>query len=150
MDGKLFIYAGGVYHISWAIFDSFWPIVFQWKKRLSGLDDLNRALPYITSRLLIVLYLTISYISFIHTADLTEIRLGRTLLICVAIYWTVRFALQIRFFGFKKVKAFNMRVSDLSLPWPVNRLSNQALTGMFFIIFLIGIGLYLAPLFLTR
>ena len=84
MDSKLFIYAGGVYHVSWAVFDSFWPVIFQWKKRLSGLDDLNRVLPYITSRLLIVLYLMLAYISFIHTSDLLETRLGRTVLIGVS------------------------------------------------------------------
>lgn len=149
MDIKVLIYAGGVYHVCWAIFDSFWPIIFDWEKRLAKLDDLNWALPYITSRLLVVLYLMLAYISFFHTLELLETSLGRTILFFVSIYWTVRIAMQVQYFSFKKVNAFDIRVSDFKLPSPINKLSNQSFTALFFIIFLIGTALYLIPAVLT-
>ncbi|OGW41150.1 MAG: hypothetical protein A2010_18030 [Nitrospirae bacterium GWD2_57_9] len=150
MDSKVLIYAGGVYHVCWAIFDSFWPLILDWEKRLSSLDDLHRALPYIISRLLVVLYLMLAYISFIHTSDLIETRLGRTMLLFVSIYWTIRFAMQIQFMSFSKIKKFDIRVSDVRLPWPVNRLSNQAFTGLLFFIMAAGVALYLTPVLLTQ
>lgn len=149
MDTKVLIYAGGVYHLCWAVFDSFWPIILNWKKRLSALDDLNRVLPYITSRLLVVLYLMLAYISFFHTSELIEARLGKTMLFFVSIYWIVRFVMQIQFMSIKKVKQFDVKVSDFSLPSPFNKLSNQSFTIMLFVTFLIGIALYLIPAVMT-
>jgi hypothetical protein len=44
---KLILIAGGIYHICWALFDSFWPYLFAWKRTLAKLDDINRSLLYI-------------------------------------------------------------------------------------------------------
>ena len=54
MEVSVLFYLGGIYHIGWAIFDLFWPRFFNWKTTLAHLDDFNRAVLYISGRLLVL------------------------------------------------------------------------------------------------
>ncbi len=72
------------------------------------------------------------------------------MLLFVSIYWSVRFAMQIQYMSFRKVKKFDVQVKDTRIPRPVNRLSNQAFTGLFFLIMAAGVALYLIPVLVTR
>ncbi len=80
---KLVLIAGVIYHLCWAIFDSFWPHLFAWKRTLSKLDDINRSLLYILSRLLVLLYLYVAFLSFFYQRELLETELGQSILIFV-------------------------------------------------------------------
>ena len=102
MNIELFLYVGGIFNLIWAIFDFFWPQFFDWKERLASLDDVHRVLLPLTSRMLVVLYLGITYISFFHASDLLTTDLGRSCLIFISSYWAIRAILQIHYFGFRK------------------------------------------------
>ena len=143
---NLILFAGGIYHIGWAIFDSSWPKLWDWKRTLSQLDDFNRGLLYILSRLLVLLYLYIATLSFFFQDELLNTNIGKTILIFMAVYWTFRAFMQIQFYGFARADKMNIKVSEVSLPAPINRLSNRALSIVFFAIMLVGILLYLLPL----
>ncbi|HLO13515.1 MAG TPA: hypothetical protein VK206_01710, partial [Anaerolineales bacterium] len=142
---NLILVAGGIYHIGWAIFDSAWPKLWDWKRRLSQLDDFNRGLLYILSRLLVLLYLYIATLSFFFQDELLNSMIGKTVLIFMVIYWTFRAFMQIQFYGFSRADKMNIKVKDVNLPAPINRLSNRALSIVFFMIMLVGILLYLLP-----
>lgn len=142
---NLILVAGGIYHLGWAIFDSAWPKLWDWKRRLSQLDDFNRGLLYILSRLLVLLYLYIATLPFFFQDELLNSIIGKTILIFMVIYWSFRALMQIQFYGFSRADKMNIKVKDVNLPAPINRLSNRALSILFFMIMVVGILLYLLP-----
>ncbi len=142
---SLILVAGGIYHLCWASFDSFWPHFFAWKRTLAALDDINRSLLYILSRLLVLLYLYIAILSFCCQRALLGTALGKSILTFMAVYWGFRAFMQIQFFGFARAERMNIKVSDLNFPPPVNRLSTRSVSIGFLIIMLVGVTLYLVP-----
>lgn len=144
---NLILIAGGIYHLCWALFDSFWPHIFAWKRTLAGLDDINRSLLYILSRLLVLLYLYIAVVSFFFQDQLLNTAIGKTILLFMALYWFFRAFMQIQFFGFRRADRMNIQVAELNFPAPVNHLSNRVVSIGLFIIMLVGVFLYLWPAF---
>ncbi len=136
---------GGIYHLCWVFFDSNWPHLFAWKRTLAPLDDINRALLYILSRLIILLYLYIATLSFFFQDALLGTPLGKSVLIFVTVYWAFRAFMQIQFFGFARADRMNIKLSELNYPAPVNRLSNRAASVGFFVIMVFGTLVYLVP-----
>ncbi|MCP4129834.1 MAG: hypothetical protein GY754_02340 [bacterium] len=126
MNYEILIYIGGGYHLLFAVFDVFWPKIFNWKETLEPLDETNRALLKITNKLIIVLYSVFAYISFFHTGELLGSGLGNTLLASIAIYWFIRALMQPVYIGLKEKG---------SLP--------------FFIAFLAGSAFYSVPLIVS-
>jgi hypothetical protein len=144
------LYFGGIYHIGWAIFDLFWPRFFNWKVTLANLDDFNRAVLYISGRLLVLLYIYLAGITIYFGPKLLMTDLGKTILVFIVIYWTFRAIMQIQFFGFRKANTLNIKISDGKFPWPINKMSNQSLSALIFGIMIIGILLHLLPLLLVE
>jgi hypothetical protein len=142
---KLILIAGGIYHLCWALFDSCWPHFFAWKRTLAKLDDINRSLLYIVSRLLVLLYLYIATLEFFFRDELLNSTIGKSVLIFMTVYWGFRTIMQIQFFGFARAERMNIKFSDLNYPAPANRLSTRAASTIFFVIMLMGFALCLAP-----
>ena len=143
MRTEFILYIGGIFNLMWAVFDFFWPKFFNWKETLASLDDLQRIMLPLTSRMLTVLYLGITYISFFHASDLIKTELGRMFLIFISIYWAVRAILQVRYFGFKKANEFNV---DFSSFVSFVNLSNKTISYILFFEFLFICALYFFPL----
>ena len=137
------LYIGAVYHLGWALFDFFWPKIFDWKETLASLDDIQRILPPITSRMLVVLYLGIAYICLLHTEELVVTDLGRTFLVFVSAYWAVRAILQVHYFGFRKANEFNVSFSSYAPISPLKNMSNKTISSILFIEFITASALYL-------
>jgi hypothetical protein len=143
MTIEILLYIGAVYHLAWALFDFFWPRIFNWKKTLAPLDDIQRILPPITSRMLVVLYLGIAYISLFHAKELLVTDLGRTFLIFVSVYWAVRAILQVRYIGFRKANEFNVSFSSYAPKLPFKNVSNETVSIILFTEFVAASTLYL-------
>ncbi len=142
---NLLLIAGGIYHLCWAFFDSFWPHLFAWKRTLAVLDDINRSLLYILSRLLVLLYLYIAVLSFFFQKELLNTALGKTILWFMAVYWIFRAFMQIQFFGFARADRMNIQLAELNFPSPFRYWPNRAASTGFFVIMLLGVLLYLWP-----
>ncbi len=144
MDPKIFLYIGGAYHIGFSIFDLSWPYLFNWKKTLEPLDDMNAAVYRLTSKLLVLLFWIFAYISFVHTDELLTTGIGKTLMVSIAIFWSFRFLMQLYFFGlFKKANTLNFDLSITNMPFQDR--SKQQTANTFLPIFLLGIASYLVP-----
>lgn len=126
MSGSVLLKIGGVYHLLFAVFHIFWPRLFQWEKNLSSLDDINRSLMPIMSGLFIYIYLLIFVISSFFSTEVIGSVAGTIFLFSIAGFWLVRSGMQIVYYGLKEKAAV-----------------------LFFIIFLIGIGLYTLPAVLS-
>jgi len=145
MSVTILLYLGGIYHLGWAVFDMLWPKLFNWKTTLAPLDDFNRAVLYISGRLLVLLYLFLAWVSFYYGGELLRTNLGKTILLFVVVYWGYRAVMQVQFFGFRKANTLNIKVSNGNFPAPINKMSNQSLSTMIFGIMIIGILLYGLP-----
>jgi hypothetical protein len=149
MTIRILFYIGAIYHIGWAVFDLFWPKLFNWKITLASLDDFNRAVLYISGRLLVLLYLFIAWVSLYYGPQLLSPGPAGTIPIFVIIYWSFRAFMQVQFFGFRRANSLNINVSSGNFPAPINKLSNQALSTLFFSYMLVGVLLYLLPILLS-
>jgi len=143
MTIEILLYIGAVYHLAWALFDFFWPKIFDWENTLASLDDIQRILPPLTSRMLVVLYLGIAYISLFHTKDLLVTDLGRTVLVFVSVYWAVRAILQVRYIGFRKANGLNVAFSSYAPNLPFKNLSNKTISSILLMEFVTASALYL-------
>jgi hypothetical protein len=150
MKIEVLLYIGAVFHLAWALFDFFWPKFFNWKETLASLDDIQRVIPPLASRMLVVVYLSIAYVSLFHATDLIVTDLGRTILFFVSVYWVVRAILQVYYIGFEKANEFNITFSSY-IPYALfGSMSNKSISYVLFIEFLTISALYLIPLIYAR
>ena len=142
MTAEILIYIGGVYQLVWAFTHSYLPKQNDWKNTLAPLDDFNRILMLIFSKLLLFFYLGTALICFIFAKELPDTDMGLAILIFLSLYWLVRALLQVQYFGFKQANALNVKLSS-------GNVSNQAISYILLIIFLLGFGLFLSPVILS-
>ena len=150
MKIEVLLYIGAIFHLAWAVFDFFWPRLFNWKETLASLDDIQRVIPPITSRMLVVVYLSVACVSLFHAADLIATDLGRTILFLVSAYWVVRAILQVYYFGFEKANRLNVTFSSYVPNSPFRSMSNKSISYVLFVEFIIIAALYLIPLLYGR
>ena len=143
MTAEILIYIGGTYQLVWAFTHSYFPKQLDWKNTLAPLDDFNRILMLIFSKLLLFFYLGTALICFIFAKELPDTDIGLAVLIFLSIYWLVRAILQVQYFGFRKANTLNVQLSS-------GNVSNQTISYILIITFLIGFGLFLAPVVITR
>ena len=139
MIAEVLIYIGGSYLLLWAFTHFYFPKLLDWGNALSTLDDFNRILVLIFSKLLLFFYLGTALIA----RDLLDTDIGLAILIFLALYWLVRALLQVQYFGFRKANTLNVQLSSSDV-------SNQTISYILFITFLMGFGLFLAPVVITR
>ena len=142
MTAEILIYIGGVYQLVWAFTHSYLPKQLDWKNTLAPLDDFNRILMLIFSKLLLFFYLGTALICFIFAKELPDTDMGLAILIFLSLYWLVRALLQVQYFGLRQANALNVKLSS-------GNVSNQAISYILLIIFLTGFGLFLAPVILS-
>ena len=143
MNAEILIYIGGSYQLGWAFAHFRFPRQLDWENALATLDDFNRILMLIFSKLLLVFYLVTALICFIFAGELPDTDIGLAVLIFLSLYWLVRALLQVQYFGFRKANTLNVQLSSSDV-------SNQTISYILFITFLMGFGLFLAPVVITR
>ena len=142
MTAEILIYIGGVYQLVWAFTHSYLPKQNDWKNSLAPLDDFNRILMLIFSKLLLFFYLGTALICFIYARELPDTDMGLAILIFLSLYWLVRALLQVQYFGLRQANALNVKLSS-------GNISNQAISYILLFVFLTGFGLFLAPVILS-
>ncbi len=90
-----------LYNLGFVFFHlSFWKI-FQWKKDLTSLTHINRAVMQILNLRLTYVFLVMAFVCFVFQSELTATKLGQMLLIAFSVFWFMRTIEQIVFFGVK-------------------------------------------------
>jgi len=143
MAAEVLIYIGGVYQLTWALSHFLFPKLLKWKTTLAPLDDFNRYLMLIFSKLLLFFYLGTALICFIYAGEFADSNVGLAILIFLSLYWLVRAILQVQHFGFKRADKMNVKMSTSDV-------SNQKISYILFIMFLMGFAIYLAPVLLIK
>ncbi|NNE66068.1 MAG: hypothetical protein HKN33_05830 [Pyrinomonadaceae bacterium] len=121
---KTLIVIGGVFALGFFVFHVFFWKLFNWKQELSKLSSINRGVMQVLNLCLMWLFLVFGYVSLIHTDELISTPLGKTVLLGIALLWFFRAVEQVVFFKL-----------------------DSAISVGFFLLFLIGTGLYAVPAF---
>ena len=121
---KTLIYIGGFYCLIFAIFHlAFWKL-FDWKNELPKLKSVNRGVMQVLNLRLTYVFFVVAFLSFLFADDLISTKLGNVILASISIFAVMRAIEQLIF-------------------WKVEKIGI-----VFFFIFLIGAGIFAAPLFL--
>jgi hypothetical protein len=119
---KTIIYIGGFYHIAFAVFHLLFWRLFDWKNDLRQLSFINRGVMQILNLRIIYVFLAIAFLSFFFYENLLSTVLGKAIMTAISLFWLMRAAEQIVFFGLRK-----------------------AASALIFLVFLFGAGVYLFP-----
>jgi hypothetical protein len=96
------IIIGGFFHLGFVVFHLFFWRLFKWKKDLSSLNFINRAVMQILNLCLIFVFLAAGLISIFYAHDLVFTSLGKVLIISISVFWFIRLIEQIVYFGLTK------------------------------------------------
>ena len=117
------IIIGGFFGLAFFVFHIFFWKIFDWKRDLKSLTSINRNVMQVLNLCLMVCFLIFAYVSIFHTVELLTTGLGRSIMFGIAGLWLFRAVMQPMFFGLK-----------------------NSISIAFFIVFLIGAGIYAVPL----
>jgi hypothetical protein len=129
MEAESWIRIGGVYHLGCAILHFFFPKLLRWEEDLASVSPLNRAVVWILSKLLMYAYAALGLGSIYFASELAEGRAGRFVLVSVSGFWLLRAAFQVKF----------LAVFD-------EYLGSRVYNLLMLLLWLLGAGLYAAPL----
>ncbi|HRH45390.1 MAG TPA: hypothetical protein PKY82_27370 [Pyrinomonadaceae bacterium] len=119
---KTLIYIGGFYCLIFAIFHlAFWKL-FDWKNELPKLKSVNRGVMQVLNLRLTYVFFVVAFLSFFFTDDLINTNLGKVILVSISIFILMRAIEQLIF-------------------WKVEKIGI-----VFFVIFLLGAGIFAAPI----
>jgi hypothetical protein len=118
---------GGLFNLAFVIFHALFWKIFDWKHDLRSVSFLNRQIMQVLNLCLMFSLLIFAYISFFHSRELTSTALGHALLLLISVFWLLRAVEQAVFFRLKR-----------------------SLSVAFFVLFLIGSGLYAYPWLAVR
>ena len=119
---KTIIYIGGFYCLIFAIFHlAFWKL-FDWKNELPKLKSVNRGVMQVLNLRLTYVFFVVAFLSFFLADDLINTKLGNVILGSISIFILMRAIEQLIFW---KIEKFGIA---------------------FFVIFLIGAGIFAAPI----
>ncbi len=106
--------AGGIFHLALAAFHmAFWKM-FRWRDELPRLGAINRAVMQILNVRITYLFIAFAALSFIFPEELAGTPLGRSLLIVIALFWAMRAAEQVVFFGLRNRRSLALFVLCLA------------------------------------
>ena len=126
-SGEKFVVLGGLYCLGFALFHLMFWKVFGWKRDLASLTFVNRAVMQVLNLSLTVAFVVFAVPSLLYPAEMLNSEHGRWILGLVALFWFLRAAQQVVFFGLRRLASL-----------------------MFFLVFILGGLLYAFPLLLEK
>ncbi len=113
MNIEFLLKIGGIYNILCALLHLAFPKILKWDEILKQLFNEQR--PFIEQPLkimnwcLFIFWIILAYIPLVHTSELLNTGLGRTLLSSIVIFWSIRiFILQPAYIGVKDPISWKM------------------------------------------
>ena len=94
--------AGGI-SLLFLVFHMLFSQLFNWKETLTCLDLNNWAIFQTFNLVAILMVGTITYFTYVHSAELAETSLGRPLLVVFSLFYLIRIVAQFVYFGFQGI-----------------------------------------------
>jgi len=96
---KALLIAGGILNALFAVNHLAMPSLGQWQSTLSTISAFDQAVVYTLNLAVAVTLLVFAFVSVFYRRDLLTTNLGKALCISIALFWLVRAAAQILYFG---------------------------------------------------
>jgi hypothetical protein len=110
MDIDTVIKIGGFYNMGFLVFHAMFWKLFNWKNELPRLTRINGAVMQVLNLCLMFCFLLFGYISLFHTSELVTSKMGRALLLFIALFWLIRAIEQLVFFSFRRPLSIAMTI----------------------------------------
>ncbi len=101
MKPEQLILVAGVYNFLFAGFHLMFWRLFHWRVELARLTSVNRAVVQVLNLCLTFVFVIFGILALMHGPDLVSTPLGRSLLALIALFWLLRAAEQMIFFGMR-------------------------------------------------
>ena len=95
------IISGGIFTVALIIFHLLFWRIFKWPETLKSLNYVNKATMQVLNISITFIFFIIAYISFVHTHELLNTQLGKTLLVLISGLWLFRAVQQVVFYKLK-------------------------------------------------
>ena len=95
------IISGGIFTVALIIFHLLFWRIFKWPETLKSLNYVNKATMQVLNISISFIFFIIAYISFVHTHELLNTQLGKTLLVLISGLWLFRAVQQVVFYKLK-------------------------------------------------
>jgi hypothetical protein len=95
------VISGGIYMLALIVFHVLFWRIFRWPESLSPLNKVNKSTMQVLNLSITFIFAIFAYISFVHTEELVNTSLGKTMLILISLLWLIRAVLQVIFYGFR-------------------------------------------------
>ncbi len=102
---KTLIIIGGFLWLAVFLFHVLFWNIFDWKRDLNNLTDVNKAVMQVLNLSLMVVFLIFAYISIFHTDELLTTGLGKSILVGIVLFGVFRAIEQVIFFDLKQVRS---------------------------------------------
>jgi len=104
------IISGGVYTVVLIIFHVLFWRIFKWPETLDSLNYVNKATMQVLNISITFIFFIFAYVSFAHTQELLNTRLGNSLLALISCLWLFRAAQQVVFYKLKHKASVGLTV----------------------------------------
>ncbi len=101
MMNEVLVVLGGVYTVLLIIFHVLFWRIFKWPETLMSLSVVNRSTMQVLNISITFIFFIFAYVSFAHTDELLNTRLGHSLLSLIACLWLFRAVQQVIFYKLK-------------------------------------------------
>ncbi|MEO8074582.1 MAG: hypothetical protein ABI686_15210 [Acidobacteriota bacterium] len=102
---KTLIIIGGFLWLAFFVFHLFFWKLFDWKRDLSSLTPVNKAVMQVLNLCLMLVFLIFAYISIFHTDELLTTGLGKSMLVGIVLFGVFRAIEQVIFFDLKHIRS---------------------------------------------
>jgi len=107
---EAFIIAGGIYTAVLIIFHMLFWRIFKWPETLDSLNYVNKATIQVLNISITFIFFIFAYVSFAHTQELLNTRLGNSLLVLISCLWLFRAVQQVVFYKLKHKASVGLTV----------------------------------------
>jgi hypothetical protein len=102
MSPETLILIGGAFNLGFLVFHVLFYWLFNWDQDLKSLTLVNRQVMQILNLSLTFVFAIFAYISIFHASEMLASPLGESLLLLISVFWWLRAAEQVVFFGLAK------------------------------------------------
>ncbi|MCP4326584.1 MAG: hypothetical protein GY787_33095 [Alteromonadales bacterium] len=101
---------GGVYTVALIIFHLLFWRIFNWPETLEALSYINKSTMQVLNISITFIFFMFAYVSFVHTSELLNTKLGNSLLVLISCLWLFRAVQQVIFYKFKHKASIGLTV----------------------------------------
>ncbi len=101
---------GGVYTVALIIFHLLFWRIFNWPETLEALSYINKSTMQVLNISITFIFFMFAYVSFAHTSELLNTKLGNSLLVLISCLWLFRAVQQVIFYKFKHKASIGLTV----------------------------------------